>query len=159
MNDVWSLAPWAAALFISAVFLDSLRFKFTGHRTTRHIFETLRDWSKIELFYPVGPWVIGAGELLSSLLLVAVPAGLLLFADGAYAGLSQFAGAVLALAIMTGAIGFHLFTPLGLETPVKWSGDIIVSSSKALFITACATWACAALILFLRWNAVADAGL
>ena len=159
MYDIWSLAPWVAALFISAVFLDSLRFKFTGHRTTRHIFETLREWSKIELFYPVGPWVIGAGELLSSLLLIAIPAGLSIFGGDAYIGLSQFAGALLALGIMTGAIGFHLFTPLGLETPVKWSGDIIVASSKALFITACATWASAAFIVFLRWNAVAGAGL
>ena len=159
MYDIWSLAPWAAALFISVVFLDSLRFKFTGHKTTRHIFETLREWSKIELFYPVGPWVIGAGELLSSLLLIAIPAGLSIFGGDAYISLSQFAGALLALGIMTGAIGFHLLTPLGLETPVKWSGDIIVASSKALFITACATWASAALIVFLRWNAVAGAGL
>lgn len=159
MQTIQSLPLWAAALFISGVFLDSLRFKFTGHRTTRHIFETLRDWSKIELFYPAGPWLIGLGELASSLLLIVAPAALIAFADGAHVALSQFAGAVLALGIMTGAIAFHLFTPLGVETPVQWSGNVIVRSSPALFYAACASWACAVFIIILRWNAVFGAGV
>lgn len=158
MQAIMSLLPWAAALFISGVFLDSLRFKFTGHRTTRHIFETLRDWSKIELFYPAGPWAIGLAELASSLLLIAAPAALVVFGDGGGVALSQFAGAALAIAVMSGAIGFHLFTPLGIETPVQWSGEVIVRSSPALFYTACATWLSAALILALRWDAVLGAG-
>lgn len=155
MHLIATLLPWVAALFISGVFLDSLRFKFTGHPTTRHIFETLRDWSGIELFYPVGPWIIGLGELAASLFLIAIPAGLVVFTDGANVGLSQFIGAVIALLIMTGAVGFHLLTPLGVETPVQWSGSVIVRASPALFYSACATWACAALILALRWNSVA----
>ena len=55
------------------VFLDSLRFKFTGHPTPEHIFTTLREWSGIGLFYPAGPWIIGLAELAASLLLLAAP--------------------------------------------------------------------------------------
>jgi hypothetical protein len=155
MRLLLTLLPWAAALFISGVFLDSLRFKFTAHPTTRHIFETLRDWSKIELFYPAGPWIVGLGELAASLLLIALPVGLIAFAGGAFVALSQFIGALIALGVMSGAIAFHLFTPLGIETPVQWSGSVIVRSSPALFWSACATWLCAALVLALRWPAVA----
>ncbi len=158
MRSILTLLPWVAALFISGVFLDSLRFKFTGHQTPRHIFENLREWSKIDLFYPAGPWLIGAGELASSLLLIAIPAGLVAFRGGAHVGASQFAGALIAIGIMTGAIVFHLFTPLGVETPVEWSGDEIVRSSPALFYAACATWLCAAFVLVTRWKAVGGAG-
>ncbi len=156
MHTLLSLLPWAAALFISGVFLDSLRFKFTGHPTTRHIFETLRAWSKIDLFYPIGPWVIGLGELAASLLLIAVPAALVAFGGGEIVGAAQFAGALIAFGVMSGAIGFHLLTPLGIKTPVQWSGDVIVRSSASLFYAACATWACALYLLFVRWPAVSS---
>ncbi|NWG93048.1 MAG: hypothetical protein HXY21_11175 [Parvularculaceae bacterium] len=156
MQMLLSLLPWAAALFISGVFLDSLRFKFAGHPTTRHIFETLRDWSKIELFYPVGPWAIGLGELLSSLLLIAVPLALAVLAGGAFVGAAQFLGGLIAIAIMSGAIAFHLFTPLGIKTPVQWSGNVIVRTSPALFYTACITWICALFLLVVRWPAFAS---
>lgn len=141
---------WAGSLFISAIFLDSLRFKFTGHPTPRHIFETLREWSGIGLFYPAGPWVIGLGELLSSILLVAAPIALLAMKKQPLADLSQFGGALIALGIMSGAIFFHLFTPLGVETPVEWLNGTPTKFSPALFYSACASWVFAASILFLR---------
>jgi hypothetical protein len=141
---------WLGALFISAIFVDSLRFKFTGHSTPEHIFTTLRAWSGIGLFYPAGPWIIGLGELLSSLLLVAAPLVLALTGRGALAGKSQAAGALIALGIMSGAIFFHLFTPLGIETPVEWSGSTPTAYSPALFYSACASWAFAAVILAVR---------
>ncbi|MCB2113678.1 MAG: hypothetical protein KDD85_09030 [Parvularculaceae bacterium] len=146
--------PWAGGLFISAIFLDSLRFKFTGHPTPKHIFETLKDWSGVGLFYPAGPWIIGLGELASSVLLVAAPLALLALRARRFADLSQFAGALVALGVMSGAIFFHLFTPLGIETPVEWSNGVATKFSPALFYSACASWACAAVILILRRESI-----
>jgi hypothetical protein len=142
--------PWAGSLFISAIFLDSLRFKFSGHPTPRHIFETLRDWSGIELFYPAGPWVIGLGELASSVLLIAAPLALLAAKRPRLADLSQFSGALIAIGIMTGAILFHLCTPLGIATPVEWANGAPTKFSPALFYSACASWVFALCILVAR---------
>ncbi len=146
---------WAGGLFISAIFVDSLRFKFAGHPTPEHIFTTLRDWSGIGLFFPAGPWVIGLGELLASFLLVIIPVALLLMKKGdGLIGKSQFLGALIAFGIMSGAIIFHLFTPLGIETPVEWANGEPTKYSGALFYSACASWLFAALIMILRKGAI-----
>ena len=150
MRLISKYLPWLGGLFISAIFLDSLRFKFTGHPTPEHIFTTLRDWSGIGLFFPAGPWIIGLGELLSSILLIGLPAILLISRKTALVGPSQFAGALIALGIMSGAIVFHLFTPLGIATPVAWNGSVPTEFSPALFFAACASWVFAAAIIFLR---------
>lgn len=142
--------PWAGALFISAIFLDSLRFKFTGHPTPRHIFETLREWSGVGLFYPAGPWIIGLGEFFASILLILAPVVLLATKRRRLAHLSQFGGALLAIGIMSGAIFFHLFTPLGIDTPVEWANGAPTGYSPALFYSACASWIFAAVILMRR---------
>ncbi|GJL90833.1 hypothetical protein [Hyphococcus sp.] len=155
MNRIISLFPWAGGLFISGIFLDSLRFKFTGHPTPKHIFTTLREWSGVDLFYPAGPWIIGLGELMASLLLIGLPVVFLLANKRTLIAPSQFLGALIALGIMSGAITFHLFTPLGIQTPVEWSGDTPTKFSGALFYSACASWALALVILFIHRNAVA----
>ena len=150
MDKIIKLIPWAAALFISGIFLDSLRFKFTGHPTPEHIFTTLRDWSGIGLFYPAGPWIIGAAELLSAILLVMLPLILILTGKKPLAHRLQWLGALIALGVMSGAIIFHLFTPLGIETPVEWSGGEPTAFSSALFVAACISWGSALLILIWR---------
>jgi hypothetical protein len=151
------LVPWAGGLFISAIFLDSLRFKFAGHPTPRHIFETLKEWSGIGLFYPAGPWIIGLGELAASILLVVAPLVLLALNNKRLADVSQFGGALIALGIMSGAIFFHLFTPLGIETPIEWANGAPTKFSPTLFYSACASWICAALILVIRRKSVLGA--
>lgn len=143
-------AVYAAGLFIAAIFLDSLRFKFTGHPTPHHIFTTLRDWSGIELFYPAGPWIIGIAELGAALLLLAAPLALRLVGQVRFAAVAQSLGGLAAMGIMTGAISFHLFTPLGIETPIAWANGEVVETSPALFIAAGITWFCGALVVALR---------
>lgn len=155
MGIVKRIVIWGGGLFISAIFLDSLRFKFTGHPTPEHIFTTLRDWSGIGLFFPAGPWVIGLGELLSSLLLIGVPVLLVLTKKGdGLIGKSQFLGALIAFGIMSGAIVFHLFTPLGIETPVEWANGVPTKYSPALFYSACVSWVFAILIMAFRKGAI-----
>lgn len=154
MTRILSLFPWAGGLFISAIFIDSLRFKFTGHQTPEHIFTTLRDWSGIGLFYPAGPWIIGLGELLSALLLIGLPLAFIVMNRKSLIAPSQFFGALIALGVMSGAIVFHLFTPLGIATPTEWQGETPTEFSSALFYAACVSWVFAAIILFLRRGAI-----
>lgn len=150
MSFIRTFLPWAGGLFISGVFLDSLRFKFTGHPTPQHIFTTLRDWSGVELFYPAGPWIIGLGELGASILLIGLPLLFLAINRRSWIAPSQLLGAGVALLIMSGAIVFHLFTPLGVDTPVEWADGAPVRFSPALFQAACVSWLLAAAIILLR---------
>lgn len=129
--------PHGMALFMSAVFLDSLRFKFTDHPNTQVIFGRLDGWASgiglPGLFAHTGlfsQYVIGAIELLAASLLVAgiLPRFRHLQAGGALAG----------LLVMTGAVSFHLFTPLGLDPNHDGGG---------LFVAACINLAAALLLL------------
>jgi hypothetical protein len=53
---------------------------------------------------------------------------------------------------MSGAIVFHLFTPLGIETPTEWNADgtEILESGPLLFYMACGVWVAGVLILLMR---------
>lgn len=136
------------SLLIAVIFIQSLFFKFQGAPETKHIFGTLDSWAAQTLglsgwFLPPGPfnaYVIGGAELIASLLLLA---GLFPLSRGGrwlFTGL----GALLALGIISGAIFFHLFTPLG----VAVQGD-----GGTLFIMACAVWVSAVALLLMTHNA------
>ena len=87
------------------------------------------------LFAPTGlfsQYVIGTAELAASALLLTG----LIFTP---LRLLQPLGALVGLAVMTGAIGFHLFTPLGVDPNNDGGG---------LFRAAVAVWiGCAALLV------------
>lgn len=145
MSEAYALAlkyaPKAFAVFNAAIFLDSLRYKFTDHPKTREIFSRLDGWAGSigfpGLFGHTGlfsQYVIGAAELVASALLLV----------GAFYAPYRFLlplGALLSLAVMTGAISFHLFTPLGVD-PNKDGGG--------LFRAACLVWLLSLALLFLR---------
>ena len=138
------IGRWVAhglTIFIAAVFLDSLRFKFTNAPKTQIIFGDLESWSASlgapGLFAHGGvfsQYVIGGAELVASALLL----GTMLFRPYRFL---QPAGALLAIAIMSGAISFHLFTPLGVN---------VDNDGGALFYTACGVWVGSWALLFLR---------
>ena len=132
--------PVALSIFASAVFLDSLRFKFTDHVNTQEIFGALDAWAASlgapGLFGHTGlfsQYVIGSAELVASTLLLV---GLTM----RFRPLSGL-GALLGLAVMTGAISFHLFTPLGVDPNHNGGG---------LFMAACGVWLSLATLLVLR---------
>lgn len=130
------LTVYIIPIIIIAVFVDSLRYKFTNHPNTQTIFGTLNDWAASigipGLFSVHGlfsQYVIGSLELLASLLLLA---GFL----PKYRSLGAM-GAAIAFVIMTGALFFHLFTPLGIDpnsdggglfvmAVVLWVGSLVV---------------------------------
>lgn len=141
---IGSLTRWGAhalTVFIAAVFLDSLRFKFTDAPKTQIIFGDLNSWAASlgapGLFAHGGvfsQYVIGGAELVASTILIAT------MLARRYRFLQPF-GALLAIAIMSGAISFHLFTPLGVN---------VDNDGGSLFFTACGVWLGSWALLYLR---------
>lgn len=144
--------PIVLTFFASAVFLDSLRFKFTNHVNTQEIFGALDGWAAgfggAGLFAHTGlfsQYVIGSAELVAS--------ALLLIGLGPRFRPLGVVGALIGLAVMTGALSFHLFTPLGIDPNNNGGG---------LFIAACGVWLSLAALTVMRrrtlFKLVADLG-
>jgi len=138
---------WILSLFVAFVFIQSLFFKFTGSPETVYIFQGKLDpWAASlgfpGVFAPGGIFsakVVGTAELIASLLVLS----------GAFlAGnrMIQVLGAALGLGVISGAIFFHLFTPLGIAV-VNTDGS---SDGGELFILACGVWFSCALLLWIR---------
>lgn len=134
------------ALYIAFVFIQSLFFKFTDSPETTYIFQGKLDpWAASlgfpGLFAPGGIFsakVIGSAELVASILVIV---GTFILTSR----LIQLAGALLGLGIISGAIFFHLFTPLGVAVQ-NADGS---SDGGQLFALACGVWISCAL---LAWN-------
>lgn len=114
LDKIKNYAPHVFSLIASAVFLDSLRYKFTNAPETQVIFGRLDAWAGSfgagGLFAQTGlfsQYVIGSAELVAS-------ACLLLGVFTAFRRL-QTLGTLMAVAVMSGAVSFHLFTPLGID--------------------------------------------
>lgn len=104
--------PLLLAIYVAFVFIQSLFFKFAGlfgepADITVYIFNTVGAWMATiglglisELFAAYGELAIGGAELIASILIL-LPA-------------TRWIGAAIGLAVMSGAIFFHILTPLGL---------------------------------------------
>jgi hypothetical protein len=145
LDRIKRYAPAGISVFAAAVFLDSLRYKFTDHPNTQEIFGRLDGWAGTlgapGLFGHTGlfsQYVIGSAELAASTLLLVglVPR---------FARLNAL-GAAIGLAVMTGAVSFHLFTPLGIDPNNDGGG---------LFAAAVTIWLTSLVLLFLRRNEIA----
>lgn len=136
----------ALSVYIAIVFVQSLFYKFSDAPETQYIFATLDSWAAgfltDGLFVPGGIFsakVIGSLELISSLsLIAALISGRVIL---------RVFGAAVALAIISGAIFFHLFTPLGVE--VQGDGGL-------LFALACGVWISAAILLYRERTYILD---
>jgi hypothetical protein len=130
MSRLFKYAPVGISLFAAAIFLDSLRYKFTDHPKTQEIFGRLDGWAATlgasGLFGHTGlfsQYVIGSAELVASTLLIV---GLL----PRFSRLNAL-GALIGLAVMTGAVSFHLFTPLGID-PNNDGGGLFAAACAVL---------------------------
>lgn len=137
MTRYLKFIPDLMAAFMAVIFLDSLRYKFTDHPKTQQIFGLLDGWAGTlgapGLFGHTGlfsQYVIGSIELLA--------AGLLLVGLHPRFKHLQAGGALAGLLVMTGAVSFHLFTPLGIDPNNDGAG---------LFVAACTNLAFAVLLL------------
>lgn len=140
-----ALFSWLATLWICKVFLLSLPYKFSKHPDTEHIFGTIGSWMSEtiaepvgRLFTNIGPYIIGSAELLTCLVLLT-PAILYLYSKlGSRESSDQAprniradntrvrwhaAGGLMAAILMSGAVFFHLFTPLGIEVLHQGKSD------------------------------------
>ena len=135
--------PWALAVFIAFVFVQSLFFKFSNSYETQHIFGTIGDWmagiSFLEFaavsFAAYGGYTIGTIELVASVLLLIRK--------------TQLLGAAIAFSVISGAIFFHLFTPLGVSVVINEAGD---RDGGQLFAMAVLVWIFSLAIAWLRRN-------
>ncbi|MFK8014403.1 MAG: hypothetical protein AB8G17_03025 [Gammaproteobacteria bacterium] len=128
--------PWILALIPAAVFVVFLPAKFSGAAETQHIFSTVGAWfGSVGLgvleqpFSQYGGYVIGAVELVAAVLLIIAT--------------TRFFGALLGSGVLTGALFFHLFTPLGVA--VKFPGS--EGGDPTLFVLAVISWLCCLAIL------------
>lgn len=114
------LLAWAAALWIAYEFLWYEQYKLAGPTL---IFDRLSAWSGI----PEKPFRLFVASMeIGAAILVLIPR-------------TRILGAAWAMGIMSGAILFHLFTPLGVDP----YGD-----GGRLFKEACFTWLMAGFVLF-----------
>lgn len=106
---------FALRLIIAVILIQTLRFKFTAHPDSVYIFETVG-------LEPIGRIGIGVLELIAGLLLL-IPK-------------TVWAGAILTLGIIGGAIMMHL-TQLGIE--VKGDGGVLFATAVITFILSAIT--------------------
>lgn len=147
MNWLKTNLHWPLTLFIAIVFIQSLFFKFSGSPETVYIFEAKLDpWAATlgfqGVFAPGGVFsakVVGFAELIASVLLLAGAAL-------SRRRVVQVLGAAMGLGVISGAIFFHLFTPLGIAV-VNTDGS---SDGGELFLLACGVWLSCAALLWLR---------
>ena len=138
--------PWALAIFVAIVFVQSLFFKFTNSFETQHIFTTIGDWmGAIGLpgfiasgFAAYGGYTVGSVELLASILVVIRK--------------TQSLGALVGCMVIGGAIFFHLFTPLGVSVVTNEAGD---TDGGQLFVLAVGVFISTLILMWLRRDELA----
>lgn len=139
--------PWGLAVFIAIVFVQSLFFKFSNSFETQHIFGTIGEWMAgvgfLEFaaagFAAYGGYTVGTVELIASILLLLKK--------------TQAIGAAIAFAVISGAIFFHLFTPLGVSVVINEAGD---RDGGQLFAMAVLVWIFSLVIVWLRRESIAE---
>ncbi|NCG04375.1 MAG: DoxX family protein [Bacteroidetes bacterium] len=115
-------------LITSIILFQSLYFKFTGHKEAVHIFSTLE----------VEPWgriLLGCIEFIIGVMLLLPK--------------SKFYGVIGAIGLMVGAIGTHLFTPVGIV--VQWGNK---SDNGQLFGMAIVAFLCSVISFLIQRKAV-----
>ena len=132
---------WPFIGFIVFVFIQSLFFKFSGSEETVIIFTTIGAWLQSiglsahlsNAFAAHGGLLVGVTELIASLLIIF--------------SATRLYGALLSLGVISGAIFFHLFTPLGVNRIIDEAGN---TDGGLLFYMACGVWLSAAIVLYLN---------
>lgn len=118
---------WAMAVYIAYIYVWYLQFKFTGDQGSVWLFTILTDWLGAHGHEKLMRIGTGSAELVASILLL-IPA-------------SQVVGAALSLGIISGAIFFHVASPLGIDP---------YQDGASLFKEACAVWCASLGILVIR---------
>ncbi len=114
-----TLLRWVLAIVLAVFFIIMGVQKFTGPNP---VFQYIAEHSGMAFFEPQVRMATGAAEILAALLIL-VPRTRLL-------------GALLAIAVLGGALVFHLSPWLGINAPVRFAADGSYVKSPMLFIMA-----------------------
>ena len=125
MDRILKHLTWAAALYIAFILMWYEQFKLTGNAGSVELFTTLATWLHIPDYEKPFRLTVAVAEICAAVLVV-IPA-------------TRILGAALTLGLMSGAIFFHVASPLGIDP---------YDDGAVLFREACATWASAMFILF-----------
>ena len=124
MDRIHRLLTWPAALLIAFIFLWYEQYKLTGNEGSVQLFTTLSNWLYLDGYEKPFRLSVATAEIIASILVV-IP-------------VTRMYGAALSLGIISGAIFFHVFSPLGID-PYMDDGK--------LFKEACAVWLASVFIL------------
>ncbi|MGE0415919.1 MAG: hypothetical protein AB7O80_03855 [Acetobacteraceae bacterium] len=124
MQRIHRLLTWPAALAIAFIFLWYEQFKLTGNQGSVDLFTTITDWLYLDGHEKAFRLTVATGEIIAAILVV-IPA-------------TRLYGAALSLGIISGAIFFHIFSPLGID-PYHDGGTLF---KEAVFV-----WICSVFIL------------
>ena len=124
MDRILRLLTWPAALYIAGILLWYEQYKLTGDQGSVDLFTTLSDWVFLHGYEKPFRLTVAIMEIVASVLVVIPP--------------TRLFGAAFALGIMSGAIFFHVFSPLGIDP---------YNDGAKLFKEACTVWLCSAFIL------------
>jgi uncharacterized membrane protein YphA (DoxX/SURF4 family) len=124
MTRLHRLLTWPAALYIAGILLWYEQYKLTGNEGSVFLFTVLTDWLHLHGHEMAMRQFVAIMEIAASILVV-LP-------------WTRMWGAALALGVMSGAIFFHVVSPLGID-PYHDGGK--------LFQEACTVWLCAAFVL------------
>jgi hypothetical protein len=123
-NRTFVVSSWLLRIVAALLLFQTLFFKFTGARESVYIFTTVGQWTGLSFMEPWGRIGTGLAELAACVLLL-------------WPRTVAF-GAMLSLAVISGAIFFHL-TALGIALPaVEDQGElfalavIVFAASAAL---------------------------
>ncbi len=120
MDFVKKHIEWLPVILIVVILGGSLPFKFSGAAQTDHIFDVVGQFLGLDFFRTSGGIIIGAAELVA-VIMVLMPK-------------MRGLGGLLTSGIMTGAIFFHLASPLGVT--VQWMEDGQMQEDGTLFYMA-----------------------
>lgn len=123
---------WIGACYIAFIFLWYEQYKLLGDQGSVELFTTLTDWFGFHGHESIMRIGVGLCEIVASLFILA-PA-------------VQGLGAIGAFMLMSGAIFFHLVTPLGVD-PYHDGG--------VLFKEACSVWISAVVLIWWRRRQIA----
>ncbi len=120
MDFVKKHIEWLPVILIVIILGGSLPFKFTGAAQTDHIFDIVGQFLGLDFFRTSGGIIIGVIELVA-VVMVLMPK-------------MRGLGGLLTSGVMTGAIFFHLASPLGVT--VQWMEDGQMQEDGTLFYMA-----------------------
>jgi hypothetical protein len=110
---------WIGAVYVAFIFLWYEQYKLLGDQGSRDLFTTLTDWFGFHGYEAIMRIGVGLCEILASLFILT-PA-------------VQGLGAIGAFMLMSGAIFFHLVTPLGVDP--YGDGGVLFKQAGSVWIT------------------------